>query len=325
MPHPQVFSLAGGQLQDPAGGILAPGLQDAFPVLLLPVDGPVQVDVGEAPVAAVGGDPGLPIPAKIGLLPLPGIQVHGKEVHVPAVLPVLVLPPFVPVEGAEGLRQMGIIVVAHQGQPVPFGGQPGHGGIVAVRHAADLPGGDAQELRQEQTDGAAVGDHGHLAPGMLFRDGQKGGFHPPHGLLSRFGAGDGPGPGVPVQPVVFLRRKAFHPAPALVLPVPHVHFPQVLPDAQEHPPGLGQGPGGIHGPAQIAGIHRVQPGIPEALRQIGELPEAHLRQGAVVPAMDAAVQIALRLPVADEPDAGHDASRVIFRMLPMISNSRPLR
>ena len=57
---------------------------------------------------------------------------------------------------------------------------------------------------------------------------------------------------------------------------------------------------GLHRAAQVAGIQRIERHIAEALRERRDLAFAARRHLAVPVALDAAVQIALRLRVADQ-------------------------
>ena len=69
--------------------------------------------------------------------------------------------------------------------------------------------------------------------------------------------------------------------------------------------GASMGGGGDGGAEQVAGPHRVDAHTGKAARQGRDLPVAVVGDQAVVPAVDPAVEIALRLRVADQVDGGH--------------------
>ena len=65
------------------------------------------------------------------------------------------------------------------------------------------------------------------------------------------------------------------------------------------------GLGGGHGTEKIAGVYRVNVLLGKPAPESGDLPVAVVGDQAVVPAVDPAVQIALRLGVADDKYFGH--------------------
>ena len=101
-----------------------------------------------------------------------------------------------------------------------------------------------------------------------------------------------------------------------VLPGPHTDLPEPGIGIQGKSPGTAQRRAGLHGPAQVAGIDRVQVYVPEPLGQRLHLPAAEIRQIAVIPALHPAVEIALRLPVTDEIDGGHPTRPPVCRSGP---------
>ena len=74
---------------------------------------------------------------------------------------------------------------------------------------------------------------------------------------------------------------------------------------QLQPLGLIDRPGGGHGAVEVAGVHRVDMNGFKALLQRLDLPKTVFGDEGIVSPVDAAVEVALRLRVADEIDRSH--------------------
>ena len=250
------------------------------------------------------GDPCLPPGLVIGLaLPL---QVQGPEpqVHVLRPLPV---PPPPGLAGQCGDSGVQVGVVPLEGQlerrSVPL--QAGDGGVVAVAQAVPLLRRDALDPRQSLPDGGAVAEHRHRLVRVGGGDAAQGPLHPLPQLPQPLSTGGRPSGVAAVEAVQLPGLGAAHLAPGLVLPVPHVQLPQLRVGTQFQAPGLIDSPGRGAGAVQVAGPHRVEVLPLEALLQGLDLPETVLGHQGVVPAVDAAVQVSLRLSVADQIDGRH--------------------
>ena len=79
--------------------------------------------------------------------------------------------------------------------------------------------------------------------------------------------------------------------------------------------GSGDGLGGGHGAEEIAGIDRVNGDIPETLLQGFDLAVAVVGDEAVILAVDAAVEIPLRLGVSNEVKFGHAVSSEFVKIM----------
>ena len=101
-------------------------------------------------------------------------------------------------------------------------------------------------------------------------------------------------------------------SPGHVLPDSRADLPQAGVDPEREPPGTVDGPGGGHGPVEVAGIYRVKVDALKPLFQGLHLLPALAGEQAVVPAVAAAVEIALRLSVADKIYGGHCNSFFLF-------------
>jgi len=100
--------------------------------------------------------------------------------------------------------------------------------------------------------------------------------------------------------------------PGPVLTLPHSDFPQIGAGARLQAMGAPERPGGGLGAEQVAGVDRVD-GFPrETALQGGDLAVAVVGNQAVIPAVDAAVEIALRFCMADDIEFGHRCDFSLF-------------
>ena len=97
-------------------------------------------------------------------------------------------------------------------------------------------------------------------------------------------------------------------APGKILPDSRPDFPQVRVYPQGKAARAVNCAGGGHGPVEVTGIHGINLSVLKPALQQLELRPALLGEQAVVPAVAAAVIIALRLAVADQIDRGHRKS-----------------
>ena len=88
-------------------------------------------------------------------------------------------------------------------------------------------------------------------------------------------------------------------APGLLLPDAHADLPQTRAAVQRQPLGAVQGAGGGAGAVEVAGVDGVDMDVPKAPGQGLHLPPAPVCEDAVGLALSDAVEISLRLRVAD--------------------------
>ena len=122
-----------------------------------------------------------------------------------------------------------------------------------------------------------------------------------------------PARGIVVEILHLLRRLVFHVAPRAALPDAERDLAQARRGLQRQ---LRVRPQdrlrGVLRALQIAGIHRVERHIAEPLGERVDLLAAARRDLTVPVALDAAVEIALRLGMADEIDRGHGYLRKVW-------------
>ena len=183
--------------------------------------------------------------------------------------------------------------------------QQGDCGIVTVSHFLHPLGTDAQELRHSVADESAVGENRHRLIGVLGSYVQNGGHASPADFWEALAAGGpevgGGGGEEPHHGVV----RPVKSRPGTVLPFSHAQLPQVGAGLERQTLGNIDGPGGGHGPEQVAGIHRVNGDIGKAFLQGLDLPVAVVGDETVILAVDAAVQVSLRLGVSNEVQCCH--------------------
>ena len=268
-------------------------------------DGRRDVELGlEAAGAAVDGPPGLRVILRVGARGQQGVQA--PEVDVVRVPAVRLLPPALPGKGAQLLRQMGSVVEQrHLHAPVVAVLQQAHGGVVPMGDGVDLRRGQAQIHGQQGADGHAVADADHGASPVPGGDLLHHPPQPPLQVRVGLAALHAPGPGVVVEAAQQLRGLKAHVPEGAVLPDAGAHLPQPGLDKQRQLVIFQNGARGLLGPAQVAGVEGVHRDVPEALRQRRDLAAALGRDLAVGGTVDAPVEVALRLTVADQIDSGH--------------------
>ena len=277
-----------------------------------PPGGLVQVLLGvpeearaiKGDLQTVGGLPGIPPSAQIQL-PL-GIPPDGAEPQVHVLRLLLVLPPpGLLTQGGQLRRQMGGGAVKDYLEPLSVKGEAVDGGVLAVAEGVPVLWGDAFHIGEKLADSCAMAEYGDGLTGVLPCQGGQGPLQPIPRLGQTLAARGPPGRVATVEGRHPRRIKVPHLPPSLVLPVPHVQLPQLRVGTQFQAPGLIDSPGRGAGAVQVAGPHRVEVLPLEALLQGLDLPETVLGHQGVVPAVDAAVQVSLRLSVADQIDGRH--------------------
>ena len=172
------------------------------------------------------------------------LHVQGAEPQVGvAAAPLPLLPPLLPGQGGDLLRQVGVVVFKDDAGLFPLDLQAGHRRVVAVAQAVHLAGAQPADGGLEAADGGAVGEQGD---GLA----RVGGGQPEHRLPD---PGLHLGKGLPaphpelrgavveadqVQGVLPLQR-----APGLVLPHPHADLPQARGGVELQARGPGRWPG----------------------------------------------------------------------------------
>ena len=218
---------------------------------------------------------------------------------------------------------MAVVVLPHhpEGFPVPL--QQGHGGVVPGGGLLPgVPQGDTLEVRQQEADGVAVGEEGQGFPGVRPGDVLHGGLDPGQHLRRGLRPGDGPAVHAAAEVRHGLRRGAGDVPPGPALPVPHADFPETRAAVEGQAVGAADGRGGGPGAVEVAGVNRVDADVRKAALQGPDLPPAPVGEAALVLALGDAVEVALRLGVADEVDGGHGGSsrkRLIFHSIPRLA------
>ena len=247
-----------------------------------------------------GRGPGGPRPRrrKLRLLPRQGAEI---EAGLQSVGPLL--------HGAslgEGrVCQMARIVPPDHLDPRPLRPQQRDSGVAAGGRLPQLLQRDALQGRQQQADGAAMREHRRRFSVIGRRNVPHGRQQPGLDCLGRLRALYVP----QVEPVVevFQLRRVLPGdlPPGLLLPHAHADLPQVPPPVQGQALGLVNGAGGGAGAVEVAGVDRVDGNIRESARQRLDLPLAPVCDAAVGLSLGDAVQVALRLCVANQIDGGH--------------------
>ena len=188
--------------------------------------------------------------------------------------------------------------------PVPL--QQGNGGVVPRGGLGPgVPEGDPLEIGQEQADGVAVGEEGQGFPRVLPSDGLHGFPDPGQHLGRGLRSGNGPA----IHPAAEIRhglgRCPGDVPPGPALPAPHADFPEARAAVEGQAMGAVDGGGGGPGPVEVAGVDGVNMDVREAALQGIHLPPAPVGETALVLALGDAVEVALRLGVANEVDGGH--------------------
>ena len=202
-------------------------------------------------------------------------------------------------------------VVVHEDHPeaLPVPLQQGYGGVVpGGGFFPGVPEGDPLEVCQQEADGVAVGEEGQglpgVRPGNVFHRGADPGQHFRRGLRP----GDGPAVHAAAEIRHGLRRAAGDVPPGPALPVPHADLPEARAAVEGQVFGPVNGRGGGPGAVEVAGVNRVDGDVREAALQGLHLPPAPVREIALVLALGDAVEVALRLGVADKIDGSHGGS-----------------
>ena len=266
----------------------------------------------------MGGHPGGAVEVQIGLR-LP-VRVQRLEGDVVPVGPLRVPPPGLAGEGAQVPAEVGgVVAVDHMKFPVSIF-QEAHRRVVPVAHGVGLPGGQIQELCQKGADRHAVAHRRDALPGISLPQVRHRLQHPLLQMFIGLRAGDGEGGGVVIEGQHLLRLVPGQVPEGTVLPGPAAQLPEAGVGMDGQVVVFRDGSGGAPGARQVAGPDRRHRKLPEALGQGVDLPQSPGGDAAVVPALAAAVDIPLRLAVADQIDAGH---RLLLSFLPEKAKKTP--
>ena len=218
---------------------------------------------------------------------------------------VVFVPPALLGQGGDFFGEVGVVVFIDHGDVTVFNFQLGHGGVVAVAHFAHLLRGDPQELGHGVADEGAVGEGGDGLVGVLGGDVQDGLAAPHPNFREAFAAGGAEvrgGGGEKGHAGVF---PPVDPGPGVVLPLAHADLPQVRAGDEGQALGDEEGAGSRHGAEEVAGIDGVDGHVGEPVPQGCDLAVAVVGDETIILAVDAAVEIALRLGVTNEIECGH--------------------
>ena len=208
-------------------------------------------------------------------------------------------------QGGDLVGQVGVIVLKDGAGALPLHLQAGDGGVVAVAQTVHLAGSQPPQGRLEAADGGAVGEQGD----RLGRVGRRQAEH--RALEPRLYLGEGLSPLHPEVRGAVIEADQIHGvaplqlAPGLVLPCAQADLPQARVGVQLQTVGQVDRFGGSHCTEQVAGVHRVDMYVRKPSPQGRDLPVAVFGDQAVVPAVYPAVEIPLRLRVADQIDGCH--------------------
>ena len=207
--------------------------------------------------------------------------------------------------------QVGHIIPPDHLQPSVLRPQQRHGGVAAGGRPAQLLQRDPLNSRQQQPNGAAVGEHRRRLSLVGRRDVPHRRQQPGLDRLGRLRPLHVPQVQGAVEVPQLLRVLPGDLPPGLFLPDTHTDLPQVPPPVQGQPLGPVDGAGGGAGAVEVAGVHRIHGNIGKPALQRLDLPPAPVRDDAVGLPLGDAVQISLRLRVADQIDGGHGSLRLV--------------
>ena len=228
-------------------------------------------------------------------------------------------PLFHRVSPGEGrVRQVGHIVPPDHLQPPVLRPQQRHGGVAAGGRPAQLLQGDPLKGRQQQPDGTAVGEHRRRLSLVGRRDVPHCRQQPVLNRLGRLRPLHVPQVKGAVEVPQLFRVLPGDLPPGLFLPDAHADLPQVPPPVQGQPPGPVDGAGRGAGAVEVAGVNRVHGDAGKPALQRLDLPPAPVRDDAVGLPLGDAVQVSLRLRVADQIDGGHGSLRLVKSRLVFI-------
>ena len=229
------------------------------------------------------------------------LQVQRPEPHIGVGQTTLPgLPPLLTGQCGDLLRQMGVVVLKKNVDLISIHLQTGHAGVVAMTKAVHLTGTHAPDSPLKATDSRAMREEGHCLARISGSNLQYRALHPgldlskglsPLHLKVRGGVveTDEPHGVVPLQL-----------SPGPVLPDPHPDLPQSGGGVKFQAVVWIDGLSGCHGAEQITGVHRVNVCIRKPAPQSGNLPVTVVSDETIVPSVDPAVQISLRLGMADD-------------------------
>ena len=201
--------------------------------------------------------------------------------------------------------------------------QQGDGGVVAVGRFAHLGERQAVQRAQHHPHGRAVAEHGDGLAVVLRRHPLQGGDVAIQHLLCRLAALHVELVQLAVEVKHLLLIGGVQLLPGTALPAAHVNLPEGGLQMQLQPLRLIDGPGGGAGPEQVAAVHRVNVYVVKALFQYPELLIAPVGDQAVVLAVGDAVEVALRLGVADQINSCHSTFTHAFISLTAAPTSPP--
>ena len=212
---------------------------------------------------------------------------------------------------------MAVVIPVQHPDVIALRLQPGHGGVVSEGRVPDLQQAQALQGSQHDPHGGAVGENGHRLAVMLPG-------HPPQGrevaiqhLPGRLAAGDLPAIQPVVEIIVGLGVLPQQLIPTVLLPLPHADLPEGGIRMQLQPFGQIDGLGCGAGADQVAGIHGIHRHVPKALRQRPDLAAPPvIGDAAVIVSVGNAIEVALRLGVADKINRRHSFSFVGIRVTP---------
>lgn len=170
---------------------------------------------------------------------------------------------------------------------------------------AGLLQGAALQAGQQQADGVAVGENCHCLSVILRSDFPNGLQHPLQHRGRRLRALHMPAVHLVAEIVHLLRPAPGDLAPGLLFPCAHTDFAQGPAAMQRQIFGDVQGAGGGTGAVQVAAVHRIDADSGKSPLQGFYLPPAPVGENTVVLALGNAVQVSLRLGVANQIDSGH--------------------
>ena len=201
---------------------------------------------------------------------------------------------------------MGVVVEEDDLHPVALEGQAGDGGVVAVADVGHVLQAQPAQAGDGVTQEGPVREDGDGLVRVMGHDVTDGGRAALAQLLEALAAGGAERRRTGGEARHLLRVRHRDARPGAVLPRTHVDLAQVPAGVErEVLRPADRAAGGGHGAEEVAGIDDVDVDRLEPAAQGLDLAVAVVGDEAVVLAMDAAVEVALGLRVADEVQGGH--------------------
>ena len=200
-----------------------------------------------------------------------------------------------------------------------------HRRVVPVGGFAHLGEGETVQHADDHAESRAMGKNGNGLAVMGLGNPLQGGEEAVQHLLAGLAALDGELVQLTVEAVHLLLIVGVQLLPNAALPNAHVDLAESGLEVEGETLGLVDGLGGGAGAEEVGGVHRVNVDIFKAAAENVDLTVAAVGNKAVILPVGNAVEVALRLGVADEIDGCHTMLTHSFRDFLALSTSSALR